>query len=198
MSRLIESIRLMDGRFHNVFYHEQRMNRSLRELYGWDMPFGLGSFLESIPYPTSGLYKFRVLYDHRTRHVEFMPYIPKLIQSLQLVEDNTISYPHKFSDRKALDRLSALRGTCDDILVVKNNEITDATYANIAFRKADCWYTPVSVLLAGTMRQSLLDQGLIEARCIRKEDIASFESFKLINAMLGFEAPEQDVTGIRV
>jgi 4-amino-4-deoxychorismate lyase len=45
---------------------------------------------------------------------------------------------------------------CDDIIIVRNGFVTDASYANLIFRKGDEWFTPATFLLAGTMRAFLL------------------------------------------
>nr|PZN51593.1 MAG: hypothetical protein DIU61_13050 [Bacteroidota bacterium] len=131
-----------------------------------------------------------------TARVELIPYTPRGVQTLLAVRDDSIEYPHKYRDRSAIDRWFGLRGTCDDILIVKNGEITDTSIANIAFRRNGQWYTPANPLLPGTQRQFLIDIGKIKPIAIRKEDVPSFESFRLINAMVGFEGPEQAVTNI--
>ncbi|MEQ1586514.1 MAG: hypothetical protein ABL895_11590, partial [Cyclobacteriaceae bacterium] len=58
------------------------------------------------------------------------------------------------------------------------------------------WYTPASYLLKGTMRQSLLDAGLIKEATINHANYTQFESCKIINAMLGMEAEEIPVSSI--
>lgn len=44
--------------------------------------------------------------------------------------------------------------------------------------------------------QELSDRGVLTARDIAVEDLPSFESFKLINAMLRFDFPELPVSAI--
>lgn len=196
MSLLIESIKLLDGQFHNLFYHEQRMNRALKMLCGVHENFDLEEFLQLIEKPKQGLYKCRVVYDDQSREVEFVPYQPKVINNLRIVEHDRISYEFKFQNRKLIDRLFELRKDSDDILIVKKGYITDSSYANIVFRRGKKWFTPWSALLKGTMRTKLLERNLISEEEIRVEDINSFESFKLINAMFEFDAPEIEVTNI--
>lgn len=196
MSRLIESIRLLNGTFHNVPFHQQRMCRSLQQVYQHQEPLDLESLLAQSEYPAQGLYKCRLLYDHLSRQLEFVPYTARLVDSLKLIEDNKVTYRHKFEDRQALDTLYARRGQCQDILIVKNGFVTDTYYANIAFLQADHWYTPSTTLLPGTMRQALLDAGTLQTRDIKPADIANYQSFKMINAMLAFDAPAIDVANI--
>ncbi|MFZ6010862.1 MAG: aminotransferase class IV [Bacteroidota bacterium] len=196
MSLLIESIRLQDGQFFNLFYHEQRMLRSLDMLCGVHDGMNLEQFLKGLEVPSKGLYKCRISYDDMTKEVEFIPYQPKKIESLRLVEHDRITYEFKYKDRKAIDRLYELRDGCDDILIVKRGLVTDSSYSNIIFRKGNRWFTPWSALLKGTMRQCLLDEHKIEQEVIRKEDINAFDSFKLINAMFQLDGPEIDVSKI--
>lgn len=196
MSLLIESIKLLDGQFHNLFYHEQRMNRALKMLCGTQDHFNLEEFLQHVEKPQSGLYKCRLVYDDQSREIEFVPYQPKVIQNLRIVEHDRISYEFKFTNRKLITRLFDLRKECDDILIVKKGYVTDSSYANIVFRRGKKWLTPWSALLKGTMRAQLLERNEIGEEEIRVEDIKNFESFKLINAMLEFDGPEIEVSNI--
>jgi len=196
MSLLIESIKLLDGEYCNLFYHEQRMNRSLKMLCGVQSNFDLEELLKKAEPPRHGSYKCRILYDDVSKEIEFVPYQARVIRSLRIVEHDRISYEFKYSDRRAIDRLFELRKTCDDILIVKRGMVTDSSFANIAFKRDKIWYTPWAPLLKGTMRSKLLERNMIEEDEIRLKDIYNFETFKLINAMLEFESPEQDLSNI--
>jgi len=196
MSLLLESIKLKDGEYQNLFYHEQRMNRSLKTLCGEIDHFDLEDFLKHLEKPVQGLYKCRIVYDEQSKEVEFMPYTPKPINSLRVIEHDRISYEYKYADRKTLNKLFELRQTSDDILIVKRGLVTDSSFANIVFRRGKHWYTPWSALLKGTQRAKLLEHGIIQEEEIAADDIKTFQTFKLINAMLEFESPEIDVSNI--
>jgi 4-amino-4-deoxychorismate lyase len=146
--------------------------------------------------PSSGLFKARIIYDIEIRKVEFVPYIMRPVQSLKLIHDNSILYNYKFLDRSNLDNLFAQRDKADDILIVQNGLITDSWYANIIFKKAGRWFTPDTYLLNGTMRQSLLDAGLIEEIRIEVSDLKQYQSARLINSMLGMNGPEIPIDSI--
>lgn len=195
MSLLIESIRCQDGVFHNLMYHQRRVDHAFRSLFR-RQPHDLTRLLESVEPPAKGWWKCRVEYDETSARSELTPYTPRRIETLLAVHDDAISYPHKFRDRSAIDRWFNLRGSCDDILIIRNGEVTDTSIANIAFRRGGDWFTPQNPLLPGTQRQLLIDMGKIRPLLIRKEDIPSFESFRLINAMIGFEGPELAVSNI--
>jgi 4-amino-4-deoxychorismate lyase len=196
MSRLIESIYLKDGEFRNVKYHQLRMESSSKELFGVSNDSTLENKLQSSEYPESGLYKVRVIYDTEVKQIEFVPYLTKPVQSLKLISSDAISYAHKFENRQTLNELYQQRGKCDDIIIVRNGFVTDASYANPIFRKGDEWFTPATFLLPGTMRAFLLDSHRIKSTEIRVEDIVKYESCKLINAMLGMDAPEIPMSSI--
>lgn len=196
MSLLLESIKLQDGVYHNLFHHEQRMNRSLKILCGVDEHLHLEEFLNKIDRPQSGLFKCRIIYDDLSKEVEFIPYVPKIIKTLKLIEDHTISYAHKFADRRDLNALFEKRDGCDDVLIVNKDMISDSSFANVVFKRKSNWYTPSSYLLNGTMRNYLLEHGVIMEETIGIEDLQSFSEFKLINAMVGFEGPELDISNI--
>lgn len=196
MSLLIESIKLLDGKFHNLFYHEQRMRSSLEDLCGIEDSINLEEFLINFKIPKVGLYKCRIVYNEIEKEVEFIPYVPKPINTLKVVEGNGIDYEYKYKDREEIDKLFALRETFDDVLIIKDELVTDSSFSNIVFKRDGEWFTPRSALLRGTMRNSLLETQIIKEEEIRKEDISSFESFKLINAMLGFEGPEINISNI--
>jgi 4-amino-4-deoxychorismate lyase len=169
------------------------MNRSLEMLCGIDEPVDLETFLKNFDVPQSGLYKCRITYDEHTRDVEFIPYTPKSITSLRIVEHDRISYDFKYKDRRTIDRLYELRNGSDDILIVKRGMVTDTSYCNIVFKKGKHWYTPWSALLKGTQRQKLLEREKIKEEEISASDIKNFDTFKLINALLEFEGPELSV-----
>jgi 4-amino-4-deoxychorismate lyase len=196
MSLLIESIKLLNGEFHNVSGHERRMKRSLLSLFGSTRSIDLKSFLSEGDFPREGLYKCRVLYDATILEKSFAPYEPRSVNRVKSVRDDMISYDFKFADRTHINRLFNLRGDCDDVLIIRQGKVTDCSYANIAFRKGREWFTSDSPLLQGTMRQKLIAENKIAVREIREGDIRSFDSFKLINAMLEFDCPEIEVSEI--
>jgi 4-amino-4-deoxychorismate lyase len=196
MSRLIESIKLLDGKFYNLPFHEQRMTRTLFALFGVDGPADIEIYLRDLQIPQSGLFKCRIVYDATSFETSITPYTPRAIKTVRVVRDETISYSYKYENRSAIERLFSLRDGCDDVLIVRNGRITDCSYSNVAFRKGDVWYAPEDPLLPGTQRAKLLLENKITAREIRVSDIRSFDGFKIMNAMLEFDSPEIEVSDI--
>jgi 4-amino-4-deoxychorismate lyase len=195
MCQLLESIYLNNGKFRNLDYHQERMNKSSQTLFGTNSPELVVSLANKI-IPSSGLFKVRISYDTIIRSIELVEYQIKPITSLKLVYDNQISYDHKFSDRVRVEKLLEQRKDADEILIVKNGLITDASYANIIFKKENRWFTPNTYLLNGVMRQALLNNKSIEVADINQINFREYESCKLINAMLGINASEIPVEAI--
>lgn len=197
MFRLIESIRLEDGEWFNLHYHQQRMDESILLLTNTENKIQLTSFLHEQHFPVKGKFKCRIVYSEVGGiEMSLTPYEIRTINSLKIIHDNTIDYSFKFADRAALNNLFAQRNTCDDILIVKNGLITDASYSNVVFFEGTRWLTPAQPLLKGTMRQYLLDSGAIVEEAIRADQIPLFKKVKLINALLGFNGPELSVSQI--
>jgi 4-amino-4-deoxychorismate lyase len=139
----------------------------------------------------------RVNYNETSKIAEFEKYVVKEIKTLQLVEDNTIDYHLKYTDRTRLQKLLEGKGICDDILIVKNGLITDSSFCNIVFFDGSEWMTPATPLLKGTVRERLVTSGTITERNIMLTEVKNFCSFKLINSMRDFECiPESGITNI--
>lgn len=196
MSRLIESIKLEDGKFHRLHYHQARVDRSLEDLFQLKNELNLSKTLSLQQYPKVGLFKCRVVYEKQIEAIEFLPYTPKHAKSLKVVHDLSIDYTYKFEDRSKLIAHFEQRQFCDDVLIVKNGFVTDASYSNIVFFDGFRWITPNTPLLKGTTRQFLLDAAEIKEEPVTVKDIHSFKSFRLINAMHGFDGPEIEVSKI--
>ena len=192
MCRLLETIRLENGRFDLLAYHQQRLNRSRKILFGItqeiDLAFVLQKAKEQYPRNLSeGLFKCRVVYDRQIREVRFLPYVLPRINSLQPVACDEADYTFKYEDRSRLQQLFSLRGTASDVLIVKNGLLTDTSFCNVLFYNGKQWLTPERPLLQGVRRAALLDKEQILTAVIRPEDIHHFTKVRLVNAMIRFE-----------
>ena len=195
MCRLFETIRIVEGEPQNLYLHDERMNRSRQILFGMSDHLKLSDYISVPDEAKSGNFRCRVTYAVTFSSIEFLPYIPAKISTLKLVGAATLVYDHKYLDRKPLTALID-KSIADDILVVQNACITDASYANIVFTDGRQWITPDKPLLCGTMRELLLRKGLIKKGKIQVDDLPRFTHFRLINAMLGFDAPLLPVRNI--
>ena len=184
MCQYIETIRVVDGCVCNLAYHEQRMNRTRKEMLGQPEPLRIADLLKPVSLPME-CSKLRFVYDKEGIHdITCTPYTCREIRSLHLVYDDKINYPYKSTDRSALNELKKQQGDCDEILIVRNNHLTDTSYTNIALYDSEQWFTPSTPLLCGTMRQRLLDCGLLQEREIMVSDIPNYQYISLFNAMI--------------
>ena len=187
MNDLFETIKLLDGKLHNIEYHNKRMNNARRDLFSADKII----FLEqevAVPLEfAKGLYKCKVIFGKEIESINITPYKPKKIEKLIIVSDNNIEYSYKYLDRTPLNEMKNkyAPGENEEIIIVKNGMVTDSSYANLLFRKGDNYYTPSTPLLKGTMREKLLDEKKIAERSITRENIGEYSEIYLMNAMLG-------------
>ena len=193
MCRLLESIKVQEGRCYNLSYHERRMHRAQQELLGRITIARLSDQIVVPAFAKQGTYKCRVLYRETIEQVEFIPYQYRTIRTLKRVYCDTIEYNHKYEDRRELNRLFAQRGDCDDVLIIKNGLVTDTSYANVIFYDGQRWVTPAHPLLRGTQRQYLLDRGIVKEAPLREKDLDNFQQVQIINAFHKAE-PFSDVT----
>ena len=181
----------------NISLHNERMNRSRKELLSADNYIKIEECIRIPDELDNGIYKLRVIYSKEIVSFEFILYERKPVNKLKLVFDNEIEYKYKYLNRDSLNHLRSLRDTADEIIIVKNGFITDTSYSNLIFRKNDEWFTPTTYLLNGTQRQKLLQDGLVKEAEIKPEDFKYYSSVKLINSMIGFnESPEIPVANI--
>lgn len=188
MCQLFETIRIIGGETKNIYLHDERLNRSRRILYGMSDLLRLSEYIRVPDQYNKGMARCRVVYGEAFSSIEFSTYSPAKIQTLKLVESDTLIYDHKYLDRSCLTALID-KTAADDILIVRNGCITDASYANIVFTDGRRRVTPDKPLLRGTMRELLLRNEVIMEEKITVDDLPKFTHFRLINAMLGFDAP---------
>jgi 4-amino-4-deoxychorismate lyase len=183
----IETIKIFNRQLENIEWHNLRLNRTRQEVLQKNDIWDLTKVIQLPDYLDNSLYKCRLTYGAKIEKIEFEPYQLKPIRSLRLLEANDFDYTYKFADRTQLNDLFAQRGSFDDILIIKNNLITDTFYCNIAFWDNEKWLTPKIPLLNGVKRQVLLQKKLIYEQNIQTPDLQSFSKAKLFNAMLDFE-----------
>ncbi len=194
MYPLLETIRFENGEFSNTEYHFRRMHQSVKTCFRQSLKFDPEKVLqEALPTMENkqGLFKFRLLYANNNYQWEFVPYNLPDIKTLKPVVANNIEYRCKFIDRSSLNNLRQLKGKADDILIIKNGEVTDTSFANIVFYDGSRWVTPKNPLLKGTRRAALLDAGIITEAIITLDDLSNFEEARIINAMIKLEDEEK-------
>jgi len=181
---LLETVKIENGEVFNLPYHQKRCNRSRKELFGLDEKLDLSKYITDIP--SHGLYRCRIIYGETLNTVEYLPYLPKEINSLRIVP-STIDYHYKYLYRDDFKTLLKKNSDVDEILIEKEGLLTDTTISNIALYDGKTWYTPRNPLLKGTMRAKLIDEGFLKTRDITKEELSDYSQVALINAMIGFK-----------
>lgn len=185
MIQFSEAIKLKDGKFYNLEYHQKRASRTVDTFY--KKQIDLYAIENLIPnHAQEGMFKCRVVYSDKIENVEFIPYSFKAIKKVGIIADNSIEYLHKYVDRDNLNKLLKVSG-CDDIIIIKNGFVTDSSSANLVFECTEGLFTSSSNLLPGTKRQLLLDRGIIQEKTITVENIKHFEKVYFINAMIDLE-----------
>jgi 4-amino-4-deoxychorismate lyase len=97
------------------------------------------------------------------------------------------SYDFKFAKRDLLNNLILDN---QEVIIVKNGFLTDTTYANIALKQGEKWYTPSEPLLEGTKRDFLIENKLIFPKQLHINELHHFSHIKIFNAMMESEAFE--------
>lgn len=177
--KYFETIKCDDQEVYNLEYHKKRIASTI----------GINIQLEEYIYPpTNDLLKCKVVYDVTgILDINYVPYEKKEINSFKLVYDDFITYSKKSVDRTAIDKLYLQKEKTDEIIIVKNNLITDTSIANIAIYYDNNWFTPKTPLLFGTTRQRYIDSGILKEKDLEIDSLHKAEKIALLNAMIDFD-----------
>ncbi len=178
----LETILADAGELPYLPWHQQRLEGTLGR-HGITAQYRLDEIVSA---PARGRWRCRVLYDADGVSVEYLPYVPRIVTSLRLIEAEDIVYRDKTTERQALDALFAAREGADDVLIVQKGLITDTTVANVACLIGGRWLTPASPLLEGTARARLLSEGRLHPADITPDDALGAEKVAVMNALSGF------------
>ncbi|MBT2621341.1 MULTISPECIES: aminotransferase class IV [Chryseobacterium] len=186
MFQFIESIKVEDQEVFLLDFHQKRVNQTFAH-FGKEGSIDLSKIFKNLDHDEDGLFKLRVAYDlDKKVRTQMIPYAIPEIQDFQLVENNTFDYSFKFEDRKELEKMK-MKSKAEEIIIVKNNHITDTSFSNLLFMKGKEWFTPTTYLLNGVQRQNLLKKKKIKEMEITLQNIKQFSHFQLINALNDFD-----------
>jgi Aminotransferase class IV. len=186
MSRFIESIKLKDGVFFRLKFHQARIDKAFETCMPGEEPFLLFDVLNNYLIPQEGVFKCRILYNDEVESLEFQPYTMRNIRSLKLVNVTVPTLQYKTSDRNGINAAFEQRGECDDVIMVRDGLLTDTSYANIALYDGKEWFTPKTPLLYGTNRAELLSLGKIKEKDIPASELPGYQKIALFNALIEF------------
>lgn len=197
----LETIRLQDGQFLHLDYHQERLDRTLFDHYRTlEKQIDLAAILVAPPDKQQGRFKVRVSYHTTIAAIEILPYTIRSVEGLQPVQiESDFDYAYKYADRTALQDLFLSRTFGDDVLLIRNGLLTDTSYANVALFDGQSWYTPARPLLVGTARNRLIAERQLQIADICQQDLPAFQTLRLVNAMMDWEeAPEIPIREIRI
>ena len=183
ISLAFETILLYDGKAQNLKYHQDRLSRTRCELFGFDNFLSLQALDLKTDYKIA---RCKVTYGKTVEKIEIQEYHKKPISKFAIISSD-IDYTYKLTDRGGIDEMFARKGDADDVLIVRDNLLTDTSIANIALFDGTNWLTPKEPLLAGTMRAKLLDDGFLIEADIRSDDLPNYQKIAIMNALRGFE-----------
>lgn len=183
MFPFFESIRCLNGRIYQIAAHDTRVHATRTAHYGEVRPLRLRKHIIIPPAFRSGSYKCRVSYGRGIGPITITPYMPRPIHSLAAV-DTLMEYSYKYEDRCQIEMLRAAYSDYDDVLMIKDGQITDTSYANVALLQDGRWYTPDQPLLPGTRRATLISKGRLYPRRLHIDQLVSYSHVCLINALL--------------
>ncbi|MBT7273439.1 MAG: branched-chain amino acid aminotransferase [Campylobacteraceae bacterium] len=180
--KFFETIKCEDYEIFNLDFHKKRIANTV----------GLNINLEEYIYPPNAkLIKCKLIYDEcGVTDVLYDVYVKKDVTSFQLVYDDNIKYNKKALLRDDLDALSEKRKKSDEIIIVKNNLITDTSIANIAIYLDEEWITPKVALLEGTTKARYVENNILKLKDITLEMLKNCTKFATLNAMIGFNIIE--------
>ncbi len=197
---LFETVRLENGAFERLDFHQKRLDASRSEFFENAEPIALAELLaehfeknlaqksraERAVFSTK-CHRTRVIFGQKLERVEFFEYTPKPIRKVKIIEAPRLEYSKKWLDRSVFDHFLAQNPDFDDLLFLKNGRVTDTTFACPAFFDGKKWRVPSEPLLHGTRRASLLADGKIFEDEIGEKDLRRFKKWSLLNAMRGLE-----------
>lgn len=186
MSQFIESIKIEDKKIFLLDLHQKRVDDTFAH-FGKETSINLAEIFKNLEHDEDGLYKLRISYDlDKNFRTQLIPYAISEISNFQLVVNNIYDYSFKFEDRKELEKMLR-QAKSSEIIIVKNNHITDSSFSNLLFKKGKEWFTPSTYLLNGVQRQYLLKNKKIKEAEITLQNIAEYSHFQIINAMNDFD-----------
>jgi len=176
--KYLETIKCDDYQVYNLQYHKQRIADTI----------GININLEEYIYPISNkLLRCRVVYSSNgIESIEYIPYHKKQVKTFKLIYDDNIVYDKKYLNRTYLDNLYAQKDKYDEIIIIKDDLVTDTSIANIAIWYEDNWITPKCPLLYGTTRQRYIDNKILQEKNITVQMLKSASKIALLNAMIDF------------
>lgn len=180
--KYFETIKCEDNEVFNLEYHNKRVANTIAK------NFDLSEYIYPI---NEKLLRCKVIYNEdEIIDINYFEYKKREIKSFKIVNNNEIEYSKKYLNREELDNLYNKKDNCDEVIIFKNNLLTDTSIANIAIYYENIWITPKTPLLYGTTRQRYIDEGFLKQSDITLEMLNKASKIALLNAMVDFDILE--------
>ena len=178
-------------KIENYEYHLERVKRTY-EYFKWKMENGKWKIENRKWKMKNEKLRVRITYNQKgIKNIEYFPIKKREFKTFKVVNSN-INYHLKYANREKLNSLKPKN--VDEIIIIKNNLVTDTTISNLAFFTGSEWITPKYPLLKGTKREELIKKGFIKEEIIHKYDLKYFKKIAMINAILEFyEIKDYDI-----
>ena len=183
-----ETIKLINGKFYNLGYHQKRVDLTLKNLFQKKENINLEYILQNSNYPKKGIFRTKIIFNKDGNIlIDFYPYIKREIKTLAIVESN-IDYKYKFLDRTSIDLLKNNFKEYDEVIISNNGYIKDTSIANIALyhKKLKEWHTPKEPILEGTTLKRYLSEKKLIKKMIHYTDLKNYSNIATLNAMVDF------------
>jgi len=185
----------------NYTYLNRHLHRLRASAEYFDYPYREDEIREALDahqrsYPGQKRRARLLLFRDGRTEIESVPHVPFVKDIMQTVvlannaiDRNNRFFYHKTTNRQIYDQYkNAFPDAFDVLLWNENNEITEFTIGNIVVEINGGYFTPpVSCgLLAGTLREALLEKGKISERIITINDLAKASRIWMINSLRGW------------
>lgn len=199
--KLIESLKLEDGKYPLLPYHLARLQDSSDYFHFPGNTEGVKVELVKMAQQyQQGTYKVRLLLDRKGQlELQAQQTSPvdepvKCILATLPVDSKNPFLFHKTTHREVYEQANAelSKEQFSVLLWNEKQQITEFTIGNVIVEKDGRFFTPPigCGLLAGTLRQQLLDQQKIEEKIILKDELHEYDAIWFINGVRGWLAVE--------
>ena len=202
----VESLALRGNAIGNSTYHQMRFDRTRKAFHDYLAlsdslpPIDLQQeifrayepWLNSLPLDIrkriensqiAPLIKVRVVYGLHISAIEFQIYTRPSYRWAIPIRVRDLKYRFKWNRRDMFDRFCSNLGPREYPIFILDGFLTDGLTANIVVSANGKLITPHRPLLEGTMRQALLEKGLIQPAPIHEDSLFHGQAIMFINAL---------------
>ena len=177
---LFETIKSVDKRPLNLFYHQERVNRAYKDFYKTSVKFNLKDIIKP---PLNKLLRIKVVYNKEgVVDISYHSYKPKNIKKILLIENKEFEYSFKYLNRDFFEYLYK-KFDSDEFIITQNGYLRDFTIGNIALFK-EYWISPKKALLEGTALKRF--SYILKREEVSYKSLAKCSRVALLNAMVDF------------